>query len=232
MRQWGAIRRAEQRLGWPWERFWCWEGWASPPQAMAFPCVASEEEGDEWLPQLSSLLWAAAFLWALTPFLWASGLFGSKVSFRRRDFHGGLPTLRRIEVDGLRVGLSRGCSPVSHIYMDSERPRNIHAYEAWRQLQAHDNNEAGSPASLAPLNVEMLGFPGNLEGFTVCIVHCSLKLFQGPPLGAVTPPDGKPEASYGSSRGHETEDGDAFQSELACDGWPYSAPNRGHLGLR
>ena len=66
----------------------------------------------------------------------------------------------------------------------------------------------------------------------MCTMHCSLKLLQGPPLGMVAPPDGKPEASYGSSRVHEAEDGDAFQSELACDGWPHSAPNRGHLGLR
>ena len=118
------------------------------------------------------------FCWLRPYILWASGLFGSKVSFRRRDFHGGLPTLRRIEVDGLRVGPSRGCCPVSHIYMDSERQHNIHAYEAWWRLQAHDNNEAGSPVSLTPLNVEMMGFHFNLEGFTVCTMHCSLKLRQ------------------------------------------------------
>ena len=78
----------------------------------------------------------------------------------------------------------------------------------------------------------MLSSAGNLQGFTVCTVHCPLKLLQGPPLGAVAPSDGKPEAGYGSSRVHKTEDRDAFQSELACNGRPYSIPNRGHLGLR
>ena len=67
-RQWGAILRAEQRLGWPWERYWCWEGWASPSQAMVFPCVESEEERDKRLPRLSSLLRAAAFLLTVTLF--------------------------------------------------------------------------------------------------------------------------------------------------------------------
>ena len=28
------------------------------------------------------------------------------------------------------------------------------------------------------------------------------------------------------------EDWDALEVELAGDGWPYRAPNRGHLGLR
>ena len=78
----------------------------------------------------------------------------------------------------------------------------------------------------------MLSFSGNLQGFTVGTVYRPLKLLQGPPLGAVAPPDGKPEAGYGGSHVHEAEDEDAFQSELACDGWPHSAPNRGHLGLR
>ena len=116
--------------------------------------------------------------------------------------------------------------------MNVEWRHNVHAYEAGRRFQAHDDNEAGSSASLTPLNVEMLGFSGNLEGFTVCTMHRPLKQLQGPPLGVVAPPDGKPEASYGGSRVHEAEDGNAFQSELVCDGWPHSAPNRGHLGLR
>ena len=64
----------------------------------------------------------------------------------------------------------------------------------------------------------MLSFAGNLKGFTVGTMYRPLKLLQGPPLCAVVPPDGKPEAGYGGSRVHEAEDGNAFQSELACDG--------------
>ena len=63
--------------------------------------------------------------------------------------------------------------------MDAERPHDIHAYEAWWRFQAYDDNEAGPPASLAPLEVQMLGFSSNLEWFTVCTVHCPLKLLQG-----------------------------------------------------
>ena len=73
-------------------------------------------------------------------------------------------------------------------------------------------------ASLTPLDVEMLSFSGNLQGFLVGTVYRPLKLLQGPALGAVAPPDGKPEVGYGGSRVHEAEDGYAFQSELACDG--------------
>ena len=78
----------------------------------------------------------------------------------------------------------------------------------------------------------MLSSAGNLQRFTVCTVHCPLELLQGSPLGTVAPPDREPQAGHGGSRIHKTEDRDAFQRELACDGWPYSAPNRGHLGLR
>ena len=130
-------------------------------------------------------------------------------------------------MDCLRVGLSRGRGSISYIDVDTEWPHDVHADEAGRRFQAHDNYKTGSTTSLAPLDVEMLSFTGNLQGFTVSIVYRPLKLLQG----TVVPPDGKPEAGYGSSRVHETEDGYAFQSELACDGWSYSAPNRGHLGL-
>ena len=78
----------------------------------------------------------------------------------------------------------------------------------------------------------MLGLSSNLEWFAVCAVHCPLKLSQGPPLGAVAPPDVEPEAGHGRSSVHKTEDGDAFQSQLAGDGRTYHTPNLGHLGLR
>ena len=56
----------------------------------------------------------------------------------------------------------------------------------------------------------MMGLSSNLEWFAMCAVHCPLKLSQGPPLDAVAPPDGKPEASDLRSRVHEAEDRDAF----------------------
>ena len=59
----------------------------------------------------------------------------------------------------------------------------------------------------------MLSSAGNLQGFTVCTVHCPLELLQGSPLGVVAPP----QAGHGGSRVHKTEDGDAVQRELACD---------------
>ena len=109
-----------------------------------------------------------------------SGLWDRKVSSGRRDFPGGLPTLRCIEVNCLGIGLSRGGGAMGHIYVDSERPHNIHADKAWRRLQAHYDNKTGSPATLTPLQVEMLGLSSNLERFTVCTVHRPLKLLQGP----------------------------------------------------
>ena len=131
-------------------------------------------------------------------------------------------------MDCLKVGLSRGRSPIGYVNVDMEWPHDVHADEAGPGFQAYDDYKTGSTASFTPLNVEMLSFSGNLQGFTVGTMYHPLKLLQG----TVAPPDGKPEAGYGGSRVHEAEDGNAFQSELACDGWPHSAPNRGHLGLR
>ena len=132
----------------------------------------------------------------------------------------------------LRIGLSWGCCAIRHVYVDTERPHNIHADEAGRRLQAHNDDEAGSTASFAPLDVEMLSSAGNLQRFTVRTMHCPLKFLQGSPLGMVAPPDREPQAGHRGSCIHKTEDRDAFQRELACDGWPYSASNRGHLGLK
>ena len=80
--------------------------------------------------------------------------------------------------------------------MDAEWPHDIHAYETLRRFQADYYNKAGPSASLAPLKVQMLGFSSDLEWFAVCAVDSPLKLPQGPPLGTVAPPDGKPEASH------------------------------------
>ena len=78
----------------------------------------------------------------------------------------------------------------------------------------------------------MLGFTSNLERFAVYAMYCPVKWLQGPPLGVVAPPDGESKACHGRSSVHEAEDGDAFKSQLAGDGWAYCTPNRGHLGLR
>ena len=78
----------------------------------------------------------------------------------------------------------------------------------------------------------MLGFASDLERFTMCAVYCPLKWLQGPPLGALAPPDGESKAGNGGSSVHKAEDGNAFESQLDGDGWAYCAPNRGHLGLR
>ena len=85
---------------------------------------------------------------------------------------------------------------MSHIYVDAEWPHDVHAYETRRRFQADYYNEARPSASLTPLKVQMLGFSSDLERFPVCAVDSSHELPQGPPLGAVAPPDGKSEASH------------------------------------
>ena len=80
--------------------------------------------------------------------------------------------------------------------MDAEWPHDVHAYETRWRFQADYHNEACPSAPLTPLKVQMLGFSSDLEWFAVCAVNSSLELPQGPPLGAVAPPDGKPEASH------------------------------------
>ena len=56
--------------------------------------------------------------------------------------------------------------------------------------------ETGPSSSLTPLEIQMLSFSSDLEWFAVCAMDNSLELPQGPALGAVAPPDGKPEASH------------------------------------
>ena len=80
--------------------------------------------------------------------------------------------------------------------MDVEWPHDVHAYETRRRFQADYHNEACPSASLTLLKVQMLGFSSDLEWFDVCAMDSSLELPQGPLLGAVAPPYGKPEASH------------------------------------
>ena len=94
-----------------------------------------------------------------------------------------------------------GCT-VGHVYVDTERPHNVHANEAGRRLQAHNDNEAGPTTSFAPLYVQVLSLTGNLQWFAICTMHCALKLLQGSPLGAVAPPNSEPHAGHGGSRVH------------------------------
>ena len=85
---------------------------------------------------------------------------------------------------------------MSHVYVDAEKPHDVHAYETRRRFQADYDNEARPSVSLTPLKVQMLGFSSDLERFAVYAVDSSLELPQGPPLGTVAPPDGKPEANH------------------------------------
>ena len=83
-----------------------------------------------------------------------------------------------------------------YIYVDAEWPHNVHADKTRRRLQVDYHYEAGPSASLTPLEIQMLSFSRDLEWFAVRAVDSSLELPQGPPLGVVAPPDGKPEASH------------------------------------
>ena len=77
----------------------------------------------------------------------------------------------------LWVRLSRcGCA-ISYVNIDSERLHNVHTNEAGWRLQAHNDNKAGPTTSFTPVKIQVLGFPGNLQWFAVCTVHCALKLF-------------------------------------------------------
>ena len=78
----------------------------------------------------------------------------------------------------------------------------------------------------------MLGFPSYLERFAVLAVDDPLEGLQGTQLGMVLPPQRESHAGHRGAVVDEAEDWDAFEVELAGDGWPYRAPNRGHLGLR
>ena len=78
----------------------------------------------------------------------------------------------------------------------------------------------------------MLSFPSNLEWFAVRTVHCPLKWPQGAPLSAEAPPNVEPQACHGRPCVHQSKDGDAFQRQLAGDGWTDPTPNLGHPGLR
>ena len=109
----------------------------SEPQAMASHPVVAELEVDQWPVRRAIQFQGAAFPGAAV----GSEPHSSALS---------------------RVRLSwRGCA-IGHVYVDTERPHNIHANEAGRRLQAHNDNEAGPTTSFAPLYVQVLSLAGNL----------------------------------------------------------------------
>ena len=61
----------------------------------------------------------------------------------------------------------------------------------------------------------MPGLSCYVERFTVCTVHCTGKQLQCPPLGAVTPPNGKPKAGYRGPSVYQSSDWDALNAEQA-----------------
>ena len=110
--------------------------------------------------------------------------------------------LSGIQVHRLWVRLSWcGCA-VSYVNTDAEWPHNVHANEAGRRFQAHNDDEAGPTTSFTLLEVQMLSLPSNLEWFAVRTVHSPLKWPQGAPLSAEAPPNVEPHAGHRGSRVH------------------------------
>ena len=83
-----------------------------------------------------------------------------------------------------------------YIDVNAEWPHNVHTDQTGRRFQGYYHYKTGPSASLTPLEIQMLSFSSDLEWFAMCAVNSSLELSQGPPLGTVAPPDGKPEASH------------------------------------
>ena len=135
-------------------------------------------------------------------------------------------------MDRLRIQLSWRRYAVSDINTDAKRPHDVHPNQTRQGLQPNNNYEAGAPACITPLQIQMLRFSCYLERFSVSAVHDSPKCLRGTPLGVVSPPHKESHASYRSASVDEAEDWDALESELAGDGWAYRTPNRGYLGLR
>ena len=137
-----------------------------------------------------------------------------------------------VEMNGLRVRLCRRGSVVGDINLDTKWTHTVHSNQHRGRLETDDHNKARSPSGLAPLQVEVLSFPGYLERLAVCAVDDPLERLQGTPLGAELPPHRESHAGHRGAGVDEAEDWDALEVELAGDGWSYHTPNRGHLGLR
>ena len=85
-----------------------------------------------------------------------------------------------IEMNGLRVRLRWRGSAVGDVDADTQRAHDIHPSQYRGRFEADDHNEASSPSSFAPLEVEVLGFPSDLERFAVGAVDDPSKGFKGP----------------------------------------------------
>ena len=99
--------------------------------------------------------------------------------------------LSGIEVNRLWIGLCRGSSALCNINANPERTHNVHADQTRRRFKPNNDDKTGSSPSLTPLDIQMLGSPCYMKRFTVCTMHSNGKRLQSPPLGAVTPPNGK-----------------------------------------
>ena len=93
-----------------------------------------------------------------------------------------------VEMNGLRVQLRRSGSVVGNVDVDMQRAHDIHPNQYRGQFKADVHDEAGSSSSFASLEVEVLGFPSDLERFAVGTVDDPFERLQGTPLGVVLPP--------------------------------------------
>ena len=117
--------------------------------------------------------------------------FGGDIDgLKQQSAAGGGKVLRLggVEMNGLWIRLCGRGNAVGDVDVDTQRVHNIHPNQYRGRFKADDNNKASSPSSFAPLEVEVLGFPGYPERFAVGAVDDPLERFQGTPLGAVLPP--------------------------------------------
>ena len=82
-----------------------------------------------------------------------------------------------IEADRLRIRFSGHGSAIGDIDADAERSHDVHPNQARQRLEANNDNKTRPPACFAPLQVQVLGFPRNLEWFPVSAVYDPLERF-------------------------------------------------------
>ena len=125
--------------------------------------------------------------------------FGGDIDdLRQQSAAGGGKVLRLggVKMNGLWVRLCGRGSAVGGIDVDTQQAHDVHPNQYRGRFEANDNNKASSPSSFAPLEVEVLGFPGYLERFAVGAVDDPLERLQGTPLGTVLPPHRKSHAGH------------------------------------
>ena len=99
-------------------------------------------------------------------------------------------------MDSLRIRL-RGCGgAVSHVYVDVQRPHDIHPNQDWWRFKSDDHYKTHSSSSFIPVKVQVLGLPRNLEWLAVSTVDDPLVRLQGTPLGTVLPPHRESHAGH------------------------------------